>query len=74
MLLSDVVATSHTVAATASRTAKVDALAACLKRAELDGPEVVELVASHLSGVLPQRRIGVSWRGLQSLPAPARKE
>ena len=71
MLLSDVVATSHTVAATASRTAKVDALAACLKRAELDGPEVVELVASHLSGVLPQRRIGVSWRGLQSLPAPA---
>ncbi|MGW5241656.1 ATP-dependent DNA ligase [Monashia sp. NPDC004114] len=71
MLLSDVVATSHAVAATASRTAKVDALAGCLRRASLDGPEVVELVASHLSGVLPQRRIGVSWRGLQTLPTPA---
>ncbi len=71
MLLSDVVVTSHTVAATASRTAKVDALAACLKRASLDGPEVIEVVASHLSGVLPQRRIGVSWRGLQTRPAPA---
>ncbi|GAB3079569.1 ATP-dependent DNA ligase [Intrasporangium mesophilum] len=71
MLLSDVVATSQAVAATTSRTAKVDALAGCLKRASLDGPEVVELVASHLSGVLPQRRIGVSWRGLQTLPTPA---
>jgi DNA ligase-1 len=71
MLLADVVATSQTVAATPSRTAKVDALAACLRRAADDGPEVVEIVASHLSGVLPQRRIGVSWRGLQSLPTPA---
>ena len=71
MLLADVVATSQAVAATASRTAKVDALAACLRRAADDGPDVVEVVASHLSGVLPQRRIGVSWRGLQSLPAPA---
>jgi DNA ligase-1 len=71
MLLSDVVDTSHTVAATASRTGKVDALADCLRRAAAEGPEVVEIVASHLSGVLPQRRIGVSWRGLQHLPDPA---
>ena len=71
MLLADVVDTSHTVAATASRTAKVGALAACLKRAADEGPDVVEIVASHLSGVLPQRRLGVSWRGLQSLPVPA---
>jgi len=71
MQLSDVVATSRTVAATASRTAKVEALAACLRRAAQDGPAVVEVVTAHLSGVLPQRRIGVSWRGLQDLPEPA---
>ncbi len=71
MLLSDVVDTSRAVAATSSRTAKVEALAACLSRAALDGPDTVEVVAAHLSGVLPQRRIGVSWRGLRSLPEPA---
>src|SRR6478752_5839891 len=71
MQLSDVVTTSHTVAATSSRTAKVEALAACLRRAAQDGPDVVEVVTAHLSGTLPQRRIGVSWRGLQGLPDPA---
>ncbi|GAA2148226.1 DNA ligase-1 [Humibacillus xanthopallidus] len=71
MQLSEVVDTARAVAATSSRTAKVEALAACLRRAALDGPEVIEVVAAHLSGVLPQRRIGVSWRGLQSLPEPA---
>ncbi|CAN7228084.1 ATP-dependent DNA ligase [Terrabacter sp. LjRoot27] len=71
MQLSDVVATSHTVAATSSRTAKVEALAACLQRAAQDGPDVVEVVTAHLSGALPQRRIGVSWRGLQGLPGAA---
>ncbi|WP_323101228.1 ATP-dependent DNA ligase [Intrasporangium sp. YIM S08009] len=71
MLLSDVVDTSRAVAATSSRTAKVEALAACLSRAALDGPDTVEVVAAHLSGALPQRRIGVSWRGLRSLPEPA---
>jgi DNA ligase-1 len=71
MLLHDVVETSRRVAATTSRTAKVDALADCLARAGDDGPETVGVVAAHLSGVLPQRRIGVSWRGLQNLPEPA---
>ena len=71
MQLSDVVDTARAVAATSSRTAKVEALAACLRRAAQDGPEVIEVVAAHLSGVLPQRRIGVSWRGLQGLPEPA---
>ena len=71
MRLSDVVATSRSVAATSSRTAKVEALAACLARAAEDGSPTVEVVAAHLSGVLPQRRIGVSWRGLQHLPEPA---
>jgi DNA ligase 1 len=71
MQLSDVVDTARAVAATSSRTAKVEALAGCLRRAALDGPEVIEVVGAHLSGVLPQRRIGVSWRGLQGLPEPA---
>ncbi len=71
MLLTDVVETSAAVAATASRTAKVEALAACLLRAAKEGPDTIEVVAAHLSGALPQRRIGVSWRGLQSLPDPA---
>ncbi|MER7072056.1 ATP-dependent DNA ligase [Terrabacter sp. NPDC000476] len=71
MELSDVVATSHSVAATSSRTAKVEALAACLRSAADSGPDVVEVVTAHLSGVLPQRRIGVSWRGLRDLPPPA---
>ncbi|MDC5696571.1 ATP-dependent DNA ligase [Intrasporangium calvum] len=69
--LSEVVATSRAVAATSSRTAKVEALAACLTRAATEGPETVEVVAAHLAGVLPQRRLGVSWRGLRSLPEPA---
>ncbi|MDV3222025.1 ATP-dependent DNA ligase [Intrasporangium sp.] len=69
--LADVVATSRTVATTSSRTAKVEALAACLAHASADGPETVEVVAAHLAGALPQRRLGVSWRGLRSLPEPA---
>ncbi|MEO7000001.1 MAG: ATP-dependent DNA ligase [Terracoccus sp.] len=71
MRLSDLVDTARTVAATSSRTAKVEAVAQCLRRAADEGPATVEVVASHLSGVLPQRRIGVSWRGLQHLPEPA---
>lgn len=71
MLLSEVVDTSQAVAATSSRTAKVSALAATLNRAAAEGPEEIEVVAAYLAGVLPQRRIGVSWRGLQTLPDPA---
>ena len=71
MQLSDVVDTARAVAATSSRTAKVEALAACLRAAAADGGAVIEVVAAHLSGVLPQRRLGVSWRGLQSLPDAA---
>ena len=72
MQLSDVVATSHAVAATSSRTAKVEALAACLApRGRRTARATVEVVTAHLSGALPQRRIGVSWRGLQGLPDPA---
>jgi DNA ligase-1 len=71
MLLSEVVETSRAVTATSSRTAKIAALAQTLQRAAAEGPDEIEVVAAYLAGVLPQRRIGVSWRGLQSLPDPA---
>ncbi len=71
MLLSDVVDTSRTVAQTASRTAKVSALATALAAAAAEGGATIEVVAAYLAGVLPQRRVGVSWRGLQGLPPPA---
>src|SRR4249919_1409480 len=68
MLLSDLVETSRVVAATRSRTAKTEAIAAVLRRAT---PAESATVAAYLSGVLPQRRIGVGWRGLSTLPEPA---
>ena len=68
VLLADVVATSRAVAATRSRTAKRDALAALLARVPVDE---VGVVVAHLSGVLPQRRLGVGFRSLGSLPEAA---
>ena len=68
MLIADVVTTSTAVAATRSRKAKVAALASILATAE-----AVELpvVTSYLGGALLQRRTGLGWRGLQSLPPAA---
>ena len=34
-------------------------------------PDDIEVVVSYLSGELRQRRTGLGWRSLQSLPAPA---
>ncbi|NNG41026.1 ATP-dependent DNA ligase [Flexivirga sp. ID2601S] len=68
MLLHDVITTSAQVGATRSRDAKRAAVAEALRRA--DGDEVL-LVAAYLAGVLPQRRIGVGWRGLRELATPA---
>jgi DNA ligase-1 len=68
VLLADVVAASRAAAATRSRLAKTAAVADALRAA---GPEQASTVAAYLSGVLPQRRVGVSWRGLTSLPRPA---
>ncbi|MEO6412926.1 MAG: ATP-dependent DNA ligase [Pedococcus sp.] len=67
MLLADVVAASAAATATRSRLAKTAAVADALRAA---GPEDAATVAAYLSGVLPQRRIGVSWRGLSTLPTP----
>ena len=68
MLLADVVAASAAATATRSRLAKTAAVADALR---LAGPQDAATVAAYLSGVLPQRRIGVSWRGLATLPTPA---
>ena len=68
MLLDDLVSTSATVTATRSRLQKVDAIAACLRRAESDE---VPIVVGYLSGELRQRRTGVGWATLRELPAPA---
>ena len=68
VLLADLVQASHEVRSTRSRKAKTAALAAALGKA---APEEVETATSYLSGSLRQRRTGLGWRSLQSLPEPA---
>lgn len=68
VLFAQVATTSRDVAATTSRTAKLDRLATTLRAT---GPEEAEMVTSYLAGELRQRRTGVGWRSLQGLPAPA---
>lgn len=68
MLFADVVAASKAAAATRSRLAKTAAVAQALRAA---GPDEAGTVAAYLSGVLPQRRVGVGWRSLGTLPPPA---
>jgi DNA ligase-1 len=71
MLLADVVDTSARVAGTRSRKAKVAAFAELLSRVATSSPEEIETVTSYLGGSLRQRRTGLGWRSMQSLPAPA---
>ncbi len=68
VLLADIVASSATVSATRSRKAKVAAIAVMLGRVSV---EEAAVVTAYLGGVLPQRRTGIGWRGLQTLPEPA---
>jgi DNA ligase-1 len=68
MLLADIVSTSGAVASTRSRLAKVDAIAACLRRAASDE---IGIVVSYLSGELRQRRTGIGWAALRDAPSPA---
>jgi DNA ligase-1 len=68
MLLRDLVDVSRQVAATRSRKEKTRLMSALLASAS---PEERSLVAHYLSGRLRQRRTGLGWRGLQSLPSPA---
>jgi DNA ligase-1 len=67
-LLSELASVSAAVAAAPGRLAKIDLLADCLRRA---GPGDVPVVVAYLSGVLPQRQIGVGWAALRDAPAPA---
>jgi DNA ligase-1 len=68
MLLDRLVRTSAEVAATSARSTKTALIADLLRSAE---PAEVEVVATYLSGVPRQRRIGLGHRSLQSLPPPA---
>jgi DNA ligase-1 len=68
MLLRDLVETSGVVAATRSRKAKVAAIAERLAQADVDE---LPVVTAYLGGTILQRRTGVGWRGLSSLPDPA---
>lgn len=68
MLLSTLVATSAEVAGTRSRLAKTQAVADALLAAD---PDEIDVVARYLAGHLPQRRTGVGWRSLATLPEPA---
>jgi DNA ligase-1 len=68
MRLADLVQSSQAVAATRARSAKVEAIAALLRRAE---PAEVPAAVAFLSGELRQRQIGVGWAALRDAPAPA---
>ena len=68
MLFSRLAGTSAALAATRSRLAKRDLIAAVLRATE---PQDVEVVVAYLGGSLRQRRTGVGWRTLQEPPPPA---
>ena len=68
MLLADLTATSEAVRATRARNEKIDRLAETLRRTE---PTEVAIAVAYLSGELRQRQIGVGYRSLRDLPAPA---
>jgi DNA ligase 1 len=68
VLLDEIASTSAAVAASSARLAKVERLAACLRR--LEAGEVHPAVA-FLAGELRQRQIGVGWAALRDAPQPA---
>jgi DNA ligase 1 len=68
MLLADLASTSESVAATASRLAKRDLIAACLARLE---PAEAPIGLAFLAGEPRQRKTGIGYRGLGDPPPPA---
>jgi DNA ligase-1 len=64
VLLDEIARTSAAVAETSGRRAKIDLLAACLRRLR---PEEVPIAVAYLSGFLPQGSIGVGWASLRDL-------
>ncbi|MGI8684811.1 MAG: ATP-dependent DNA ligase [Acidimicrobiales bacterium] len=71
MLLAEVVRTSETVASTASRSAKVAALADLLRRL---APDEVAPAVSFLAGRPRQGKIGVGWATLRAVDPPPAPE
>src|SRR5688500_6288340 len=71
MLLEEVARTSARLSETPGRRAKIELLAACLRRVR---PEEVSVAVAYLSGALPQGTAGVGWASLRDLPAPATAE
>ncbi len=68
MQLARLAATSADIAATRSRLAKRRFIAQTIAASE---PQEIELVVTFLSGSLRQRRTGVGWASLNSIPEPA---
>jgi DNA ligase 1 len=68
VLLEELVEASEAVGVTRSRLAKVERLAAVLRRL---APAEVSAGVAFLSGELRQRQIGVGWAALRDLPGPA---
>jgi len=68
MLLFRLTETSQALAATRSRNAKRDLIAAALADVSADDAAIV---VSYLAGSLRQRRTGIGWKSLQSLPEAA---
>ena len=75
MLLAHLVDVSTQVAATRSRLAKRELIAAMLREVAAEvgarGEDQIDIAASYLSGTVRQRRTGLGWRGLADLPEPA---
>jgi DNA ligase-1 len=70
MQLTRLAETWAALAATRSRNAKRDLIAALLVET---APADIEIVVSYLCGSLRQRRTGVGWRSLQGPPPPAER-
>ena len=68
MQLARLAATSTDIAGTRSRLAKRRFIATTIAAAD---PAEIELVVTYLSGSLRQRRTGVGWASLSSIPEPA---
>lgn len=71
MLLARLVEVSGQVAATSKRLAKRELIADLLRETAPGGEDDLDLAATYLSGTLRQRRTGVGYRSLASLPDPA---
>jgi DNA ligase-1 len=68
VLLQEIADTSAAVAASSARLAKVERLAACLRKLD---PDEVHPAVAFLSGELRQRQIGVGWAALREPPPSA---